>query len=65
MPGSRDVPMAPEPQLPQAEPSSPRTARLPPAFRNHRHKQGDSAEVTDSAGKSWLSRTPSFPRGVI
>lgn len=29
------------------------------------HKQGSSAEVMESARKSWLSRMLSFPKGVI
>ena len=55
-----------------------RRSTAPPATPRHRslwfpslreltgtHKQGNSAEVMELAGKSQLSRTLSFPKGVI
>lgn len=64
-PCSRAVPTAVEPAAPPRHPST--TACGLPAWATHRHTQTGqlSAEVMELAGKSWLSRTLSFPKGVI
>lgn len=64
-PWSRDAPMALQFAAPPSAPQHHGLWFPSPQELTGIHKQGSSAEVMELAGKSWLSRTLSFPKGVI